>query len=458
MPRALFTRVAVLLFAALGCTACAISRLQPTPTPTTAPPSVIAASGSLGEKAANRLIDSRLGDQDDDPHIHELVESFRQVAAAPLVAGNRCTLLIDGPQTLDAMRKAIQGAKHHIHLETYIFSDDEVGRAVRDLLLERRAAGLTVRVLYDGIGSLATPAAFFDDMRASGIEVRAFRSLNPFRTPLVWEQNNRDHRKLIIVDGRIAFTGGINITSTYMDSSTTRPGPELGVSDGWRDTHIMIEGPVAAQFQSLFLATWTATGGIIDAASTEYFPQIPPAGRELIAAVATDGTKAAIYATYLSAIERATQRIWLTNAYFAPNRKMRKALLAAVKRGVDVRLIVPGFTDSSLILHASRASFDELLDGGVRIFEQRYALLHAKTAVIDGALSTVGSSNLDMRSFLHNNEVNAVVVGTAFASRLEQVFQRDQTNSTELDLASWRKRSVVEKLKEVGSSLFSYWL
>ena len=151
MPRALFTRVAVLLFAALGCTACAISRLQPTPTPTTAPPSVIAASGSLGEKAANRLIDSRLGDQDDDPHIHELVESFRQVAAAPLVAGNRCTLLIDGPQTLDAMRKAIQGAKHHIHLETYIFSDDEVGRAVRDLLLERHAAGLTVRVLYDGI-------------------------------------------------------------------------------------------------------------------------------------------------------------------------------------------------------------------------------------------------------------------------------------------------------------------
>jgi cardiolipin synthase len=181
-------------------------------------------------------------------------------------------------------------------------------------------------------------------------------------------------------------------------------------------------------------------------------------GRELVAAVATDARRPAIYTTYLSAIQRSTQRVWLTNAYFAPNRKLRKAMIAAVKRGVDVRLIVPGFTDSSLILYASRANFGELLAGGVRIYEQRYALLHAKTAVIDGALSTVGSSNLDMRSFVHNNEVNAVVVGTDFGSRMEQVFQKDLANSTELHLDTWRRRSLLEKLKEMGSSWFSYWL
>jgi cardiolipin synthase len=275
---------------------------------------------------------------------------------------------------------------------------------------------------------------------------------------LIWKQNNRDHRKLLVIDGRIAFTGGINISSAYESASNTRPGPEEGIDQAWRDTHIMIEGPVAAQFQSLFFSSWTAAGGTIDAATAEYFPSIGAVGRELVAAVATDQKKPAIYATYLSAIQRSTQKVWLTNAYFAPNRKLRSAMIKAAKRGVDVRLIVPGFTDSSLILYASRSNYGELLKGGVRIYEQRYALLHAKTAVVDGALSTVGSSNLDMRSFLHNNEVNAVVIGTAFGSRMEQVFQKDLASSTELHPDSWRRRSFLEKLKEVGSSWFSYWL
>ena len=457
MARAFSFRSLILLFAALATAGCATSKLE-TPPPASAPPRILSAKGPLGEQAAERLLDSRLGGQDDDPHLHDLIESFRQAAAAPLVAGNRCTLLIDGPQTITAMRKALEGAQHNVNLETYIFDDDDVGRAFRDLLLERKRAGVTVRVLYDAIGSLTTPAAFFDEMRSQGIEVREFRSLNPLREPLIWKQKNRDHRKLLVIDGRVAFTGGINISSAYESASSTRPGPEEGIDQAWRDTHLMIEGPVAAQFQSLFFASWTAADGEVDAAATDYFPMLAAVGRELVAAVATDARRPAIYTTYLSAIQRSTQRVWLTNAYFAPNRKLRKAMIAAVKRGVDVRLIVPGFTDSSLILYASRANFGELLAGGVRIYEQRYALLHAKTAVIDGALSTVGSSNLDMRSFVHNNEVNAVVVGTDFGSRMEQVFQKDLANSTELHLDTWRRRSLLEKLKEMGSSWFSYWL
>lgn len=446
--------------------ACATPGLKADTGDTNAAPPVLAASGALSERRGERLIASRL-EAGANPsaaspdHVRELIDEFRAQADAPLVAGNKLTLLIDGPQTLAALHKAIAAAKHHVHVETYIFGDDAVGREFRDLLIARRRDGVEVRVLYDAIGSVATPGTFFDTMRAAGVEVFAFRPLNPVRTPLTWKLNNRDHRKIVVVDGRVAFTGGINISSTYASSSRSRPGPEAGRDAGWRDTHVAMEGPVAQQFQALFFATWIRAGGQIPQDSAVYFPIIAPAGGELVAAVASDGDDTAetsIYATYLTTIRHATDRIWLTNAYFAPNKELREALIAAARRGVDVRLIVPSFTDSGLILHASRASFDELLSGGVRIYEQRYALLHAKTAVIDTALSMVGSANLDMRSFLHNNEVNAVVVGTGFARSLEQTFERDLQDSKELQLAQWRQRPLLQKLKEMGSSLFGYWL
>src|SRR5262245_29224912 len=157
-----------------------------------------------------------------------MIDAFRQQAGAPLVAGNRVTLLVDGPQTLGAIRHAIEGARNHVHVETYIFADDTIGREFRDLLIRRRHDGLEVRVIYDAIGSLDTPAAFFEQMRAAGVEVREFRPLDPVRTPLPWKINNRDHRKLVVVDGKTAFTGGINISSTYASSSRARPGPEAG--------------------------------------------------------------------------------------------------------------------------------------------------------------------------------------------------------------------------------------
>lgn len=422
---------------------------------------VVAAGGALSESGGERMVEKRLGPQQDDEHVLELIAAFREQAGAPLVAGNRVSLLIDGPQTLAAIRKAIDTARHHVHVETYIFADDAVGRAFSELLIARHRDGIEIRVIYDAVGSVTTPGAFFDRMRDAGIEVREFRPLDPVRTPLTWKINNRDHRKIVVIDGRIAFTGGINISSTYASASTTRPGPDAGRDEAWRDTHVAIEGPVAAQFQALFFATWTHAEGEIDSKAPQYFPVVAPAGAELVAAVASDAddkTESSIYATYLTAIQHATQRIWLTNAYFAPNKELRRALIEAVERGVDVRLIVPGFTDSGLILYASRSSFHELLSGGVRIYEQRHALLHAKTAVIDSALSMVGSANLDMRSFLHNNEVNAVIVGSEFARRVEQVFERDLKDTRELDLKKWRQRPFTDKLKEFGSSLFSYWL
>ena len=310
------TRFLSLVALALLC-ACSTPRVAEREGPKDVGPAIVAAQGALSERSGQRLVDSRLGSDQDDPHIRELIASVRVQADAPLVAGNKLVLLIDGPQTLAAIHKAIAGARHHVHLETYIFADDEVGREMRDLLIERHREGIEVRVLYDAVGSLTTPAAFFDTMRGAGVEVREFRPLDPVHTPLAWKINNRDHRKIVVVDGRTAFTGGINISSTYASSSLKQPGPEKGRDESWRDTHVQIDGPVAAQFQSLFLSTWTRAGGNLDTKAPEFFPQIPAAGGELVAAVATDGGKDAqtpIYGTYIAAIRHATQRIWLTNA------------------------------------------------------------------------------------------------------------------------------------------------
>lgn len=442
----------------LFCAACASPRLLPE-NEASAPAPLVTPQGQVSERRAERLLDQHLGSAQ-DRQLRTLIEAFRAQAQSPLITGNHVQLLIDGPQTMQAMRQAIRSARHHIHLETYIFADDAIGREFRDLLLERRRAGIEVRVLYDAVGSLESSGQFFDSLREAGAEVLAFRPLNPVRTPLPWKLNNRDHRKLLVVDGRSAFTGGINISGTYADSSSSSPGPEQGLEQAWRDTHVRIDGPVVAQFQALFLASWTHAGGKVQG-SANYFPPVASTGSELVAAVALDVERSKtspIYATYLASIRAASKRVWLTNAYFAPNRELRQALIAAVARGVDVRLIVPGFTDSGLILHASRASYDELLAGGVRIYEQRHALLHAKTAVIDGALSMVGSANLDMRSFLHNNEINAAIVSTAFGQQLEQVFERDLGQARELHLDEWRQRPWPQRLKELGSRLFSYWL
>jgi cardiolipin synthase len=421
---------------------------------------VVAGEAVLPPRASDRLVDQRLDDRHETAHVRELIDAFRQSADSPLVAGNRVALLVDGPQTLQAIRRAIENAQHHVHLETYIFSDDEIGRALRELLIRRRQAGIEVRLLYDAIGSVTTPAAFFEPMKQAGIEVLQFRPLNPART-LPWKINNRDHRKIVVVDGRFAFTGGINISSTYASSSTSRPGPEAGQAEAWRDTHVQIEGPVAAQFQELFLHTWERAGGRVDGGSAHYFPPLAPGGAELVAAVATSGGdrhETTIYDTYAAAIGHASRRLWMTQAYFAPDDALRRALIDAAARGVDVRIIVPSFSDSALIFHASRADYEELLAGGVRIYEQRYAMLHAKSMVIDTALSMVGSANFDIRSFLHNNEVNAVVVGSDFAQRMEKLFERDLRDTRELELRSWRERPWTDRFKELASSLFSYWL
>jgi cardiolipin synthase len=426
-----------------------------------ATPPIVARERPLAPDASDQLLRAALDVYKNDAERAELIDAVRRYSSEPLMTGNRVEVLVDGPETYDAIEKDLQAARRHIHIETFIFGADEVGRRFAAVLAEKRREGVEVRVLYDSVGSRETPKAFFDELRRDGVEVREFRPTNPVETPAVWDMHNRDHRKIIVVDGRTGFTGGINIDSTYSSASSSKPGPKRGMEDGWRDTHVRIEGPVVSQLQRLFTDSWNEAGpkASFDAGDG-YFPELRPAGDDLVTIVANDSESddRSLYGTYLAAFSKSSERLWITHAYFAPNSELMDVLVEAAQRGVDVRLIVPAFTDSKVVLEATRATYTRLLESGVKIYELRDALLHAKSVVADGVVSIVGSSNLDMRSFLHNDEVNAIVIDAEFARRMEQVFEQDQEESRVVELSSWEQRSLWQRLKERVVSLFGYWI
>lgn len=383
-------------------------------------------------------------------------------ADSPLVLDNKLVLLQDGPATYKAMFKAMRAAKDHINMETYIFEDDEIGRQFADLLLQRQAAGVQVNLIYDSVGCINTPRDFFTRLSDAGIGVLEFNPINPFAArKKKWLLNNRDHRKLLIVDGRVAFLGGINISESYSSAPFSRSSNKKNDKPqaGWRDTHLQIEGPAVAKLQKFFLETWTKQRGK-PLAKKNYYPKLTKQGNEIVRAIGSSFSDpySQIYFTLLSAIGNAEQRVYLTNAYFVPDPQLREALINAAQRKVDVRLILPGHTDSWAVFHAGRSHYQDLLRAGVRIYERRGTVMHSKTAVIDGVWSTVGSTNLDWRSFLHNDELNAVALGRNFAEQMEVMFAQDLAESKPIDLEKWKRRPLRFRVQEWVARLAEYWL
>lgn len=378
---------------------------------------------------------------------------------SPLIIGNKVTLLQDGAATYPAMLAAIRQARDHVNMESYIIEDDEVGRQFADLLLEKQNAGIQVNVIYDSIGGINTPDAFFERLRAAGIAVLEFNPVNPFAGKTPWLPNNRDHRKLLVVDGRIAFIGGINISSVYSSGSIIhRAGKVHNDPVPWRDTDLQLEGPVVAEFQKLFIETWDKQRGE-PLAARDYFPPLKAVGKDIVRAIGStpDDPYSLIYLTLISAIGNAERQVQLTNAYFVPDPRLIQSLTEAAQRGVDVQLILPGHTDSGITFHAGRSHYSTLLEAGVKIYERQGALLHAKTAIIDGVWSCLGSSNLDWRSFLDNDEINAVVLGREFAAQMQAMFAKDIRGSHTVDLTEWQRRSPLLHLKEQGARLLQRW-
>ncbi len=439
-----------------------VSTLQQRQAPK-ASPAIVLASGALKPAQQNARLERMADKAGATAILDRHLAAEQAISGAPLVAGNKVTLLHDGPLTMRAMMEAIEAARDHVNLETYIIEADEVGQALAELLIRKATAGVRVNFIYDSVGAIGTPAEFFERLRTAGVHVLEYNPINPLKAERGWELNQRDHRKLLVVDGRVAFTGGVNISRVYGRSailqSKHRAPPDDAREAAWRDTHMRIEGPVVAEFQKLFLDTWQRqTGEELEGA--RYFPPLKAQGKALVRAVGSvaEAGDYSIFKMYVSAITYADRYAHLTTAYFVPDRQIVDALTAAAQRGVDVKLIFPSFSDHDTLLYASRSYYTELLAAGIRVYERKAAVLHAKTAVIDGVWSTIGSTNLDMRSFLHNDEINAVVLDVDFAERMEALFQHDLAESTEIRADQWSRRGWYQRLREWMARLFAYWL
>jgi len=422
------------------------------------PQQIVSAKGLLSPKQSEAIMERLQRSAKSTDTLQRLNDVIESLTESPLTKGNKVTLLADGQAAYAAMFKAMESAKDHINLETFIIDADDVGRQFSDLLLKKQTEGVQVNLIYDSVGSYANPAAFFQRLRDGGIQVVEFNPVNPFKAHGNWLLAHLDHRKILIVDGKIAITGGINISSVYSSKLSERDEGE-GAPLPWRDTDVQIEGPAVAEFQKLFLDTWYMQKGP-KLSERNYYPKMKEDGNALVRVVgSTPGADNRItFIMYVAAIMFAEHAIHLTNAYFIPDDQVLKAFTDAAKRGVDVKIILPETTDSSLALHASQYNYSELLDAGVKIYERRNAILHAKTAVIDGVWSTVGSTNMDYWSLLNDDEVNAIVLSREFATEMEKIFARDLLESHEIKREEWQERSLFSQLREWFAHLFDHWL
>ena len=358
---------------------------------------------------------------------------LRRIDESPILGGNRVRVFFRGPETFEAMRAAIDAARRDVLVESYIFKDDATGRSFLEALSRAVDRGVKVLVLADAFGSIATRRAFWNRMRARGIEVRLFNPLFPH----LLLQPFRDHRKILVIDGVTAFTGGMNIGDEYGSSLKAHGGP-------WRDTHVQVDGPAAWGMAIVFTEAWHAAGG----SPVELSPLAPQTGGVAILVLDSRpyrGTDE--MASVLAAIVAATRRrLWITNAYFAPRWRAVEALGEAARRGVDIRLLLPGRSDVPLVRHAGHGYYAALLKRGIRIFEYQPAVLHAKTVVADDFLSLAGSSNLDFRSFHFNAECNLVMLDEETARKFSEAFEQDLEKSVEVTRESWAHRTFLHRL------------
>jgi cardiolipin synthase len=424
---------------------------------TGAEPQLVGARGPLSAEQSKATLDKLRAQAPDSDILQRHLAIEDAVAESPLVVGNRTRILRDGSATFSAMFAAIRSARDHVNLESYIVEDVESdGERLGDLLLVKRGKGVQVNVIYDSYGSNATPAAFFDRLKAGGINIVDFNPVNPLGVTAGSSPNDRDHRKILIVDGATAIVGGVNLSATYEVHSLAKSGAIKGKpADYWRDTDLQVDGPVVAQLQKLFLEHWSDQKGP-PLNQANFFPSVPPKGDEVVRVLGSTPKDAVprYYVTVLSAIRNAEQRIWMATAYFVPTQKEVEDLVAGARRGVDVRLLLPGQSDSDLAFTVGRSYYRQLLEGGVKISETRNEVLHSKVAIVDGVWTIIGSSNFDRRSVLFNDEVDSVVLGRETGQQIEAMFEDDFKRATAIELATWEDRPLPAKIKEI---LYATW-
>lgn len=383
-----------------------------------------------------------------------LIRLGAKVSKRQASRGNRAEVLLDGADTYSAMVEAIEQASDHIHILFYIVQPDETGRQLRDLLIRKAKQGVAVRVIVDAVGSAALPYDFFDALEAEGGSARFFQPVYRLLIRYRWRDriDFRNHRKIVVIDGRIGFTGGINIGREYLGLD-----PEMGQ---WRDTHVQLTGPAVLSLQQVFAGDWLLTSGeFLD--DLRYYPEARQetlaAGGSLVQVIDSgpDLRWSPISYILTHSISLAQDRIWLTNPYFVPGLPVRHALTTAALSGVDVRLLLPAKSDSLIVHLASRSYFKELLEAGVRIFLYERGFIHAKTTVVDDWVTSIGSANLDMRSFYLNFELTAFLFGSDMAGRMAEQFERDLEHANEVTLEELEQAGIARRLTWAGARLLS---
>jgi len=372
---------------------------------------------------------------------NRLLARFYLPRSHSVLQGNACQLLRDGVEAYPAMLEAIRGARRYVRLETYMFITDAVGELFGQALAEAAERGVHVKVLYDAVGSWTSRRGFFELLRQRGVDIRAFKPFSLSRG--LRHLLRRDHRKILVVDGKVAFVGGVNISAHWAP---------VGVGAGWRDDVLRIEGPAVHELERRFLATWRM-------AFQEGLERVryrmqglrrlrrpgPPKGNVCLTVLSS---RRSIHRAYLHAISRARRSVLIAAAYFVPDRRMVAVLREAAQRGVEVSLLLNGRSDHPFLEHCTRAFYEKLLSAGVRIFEWQRGVLHAKTAVVDGVWGTLGSFNLERMSLAFNHEVNAVFADPQLGRTLEDSFRNDCGTCREVSLEEFRRRPLWQKVVE----------
>lgn len=392
-----------------------------------------------GEKKIQTQVESLYASTDP-----QYLRSMGVLLGPAIVQGNKVQHLENGDEIFPAMLQAIRSARRTITFETFIYWSGDVGRVFADALRERAQAGVKVHVLLDWFGSAKMDQALLAEMMRGGVEVERYHKPRWYN---VTRMNNRTHRKLLVVDGTIAFTGGVGIADQWSGNAQDQW--------HWRDVHFRIEGPVAAEMQAVFMDNWMkATGRVLH--SSDYFPAIADAGgvpAQMFSSSPTGGSES-MHLMYLLSIAAAQKSILLSSSYFVPDALAIDALVAAARRGVRIRIITPGkHIDTEVVRRASRARWGKLLEAGIEMHEYQPTMFHCKVMVVDGFLVSAGSTNFDNRSFRLNDEANLNIYDEAFAAQMTQVFEKDLQRSRRITLEHWRQRPLSDKLIEHASSL-----
>jgi cardiolipin synthase len=408
----------------------------------------------LRRRVSRRLVDEAVGALQEieaaapTRHRSQLARVAIAAGEAPPLHAERVELYTEGEPKYRAVAEAIAAARHHVHLEYYIWENDHTGRRLRDQLVARAQAGIEIRVIVDGTGSLGVRRSFFDPLRQAGGRVVWFNPLSLLHIRRR-RADFRTHRKIVVCDGRVGFTGGMNVADTET--------AEFTGAAAWRDTHLRIEGSAVRVLQRVFAEDWLYATGDELPTGTAYYPSEPGDGGEVVQIVASgpDLDAFAIHKLFFAAINRAETRVWLTTPYFLPDDAILSALMSAAMRGLDVRVIVPERSDSRFVDLAARSYFPELITAGARVYEYRPRFVHAKTFVIDDDVAIVGTANLDNRSFRLDFEVAAVLYGPAMNGQLDTVFQADLTSCREVTASDLAHQPFWRRFGQSGARLFS---